>query len=697
MNAFLPAMIRRLFSSLQAWLAVGLSALTILAVPAVAEIRFEEVSQAANINRLSQTAGSGWGDLNGDGWPDLWVTNHDWHFPSIYLNLKNGTFAEVADTVLPSLVIADFHGPGWADFDNDGDQDLVVISGGAAGRGFSPNSIFVQEDGRLKNAARELGLDYPMGRGRTPLWFDADGDGKLDLAVMNQNRIGGKSPSAIFLQTTNGFVAGNRKLGFNPRKRSRREKINDLFGNLIHFRFRKGAGEIIAADAFAQLADLTGDGIVELVAYTRPMRVYSTQTIPFKEITNEIGFPSIRGVQDVAIADVDGNGRLDMFLARAFWTTDVVQISPLEIAGSISGSSTTQPKEIRFRSSGQVTFTMHQPWRDPSDPQGNPPPVWAGSLHPIPADGRSFTLSSDDTAIQQSVPLTGRSVSIDYDLAAQEWIIRITHPSINFTARSAQPIDRIQTAGFEPSKGVLADILLLNSKNGFKVASGNGLSLPTTCWSVVTGDFDNDMDIDLYLVCGDPTQNSPNLLYENDGRGNFSAVANAGGAAGSHLGRGNQVTTADYDRDGFLDLFVTNGKGNPPFSIGPHQLFRNQGNGNHWLEIDLQGMTSNRGGIGAVVAVEAGGGRQVRVQDNGTHSFSQNHQRIHVGLGTNTQVDALTIRWPSGIVQELTNIAANQILTVVETAGKQQSNSTQTALTLRHAGGLNGSDKELGK
>ena len=183
----------------------------------------------------------------------------------------------------------------------------------------------------------------------------------------------------------------------------------------------------------------------------------------------------------------------------------------------------------------------------------------------------------------------------------------------------------------------------------------------------MAGDFDNDMDLDIYLVCTGRVANLANRLLENDGHGNFREVSGAGGAAGSRLGVGDSVVTADYDRDGFLDLFVTNGSGSLPFADeGPHQLFHNMGNGNHWLEIDLEGTVSNRDGIGASVVLEAGGVVQIRGQGGGMHRSSQNHQRIHFGLAQHTVADRLTVRWPSGIQQQLEKIQADQILRIKE-------------------------------
>jgi hypothetical protein len=205
--------------------------------PVSATISFEDVSQQSGIYNLFPTAASAWGDLNGDGWPDLWVSNHHMKAPSLYLNLQNGTFVDVAADILIGDLRADFHGAAWADFDNDGDQDLFVTTGAGAGRGSCPNYLFVNQGGKLRNEASRFGVDYPLGRGRTPLWFDADRDGKLDLLLMNRSRPGGKAPSAIFQQTANGFVPNNDKFEFKPSgSRSRLEKLTDLLNNAIHLR-----------------------------------------------------------------------------------------------------------------------------------------------------------------------------------------------------------------------------------------------------------------------------------------------------------------------------------------------------------------------------------------------------------------------------------------------------------------------------
>ncbi len=209
-------------------------------------------------------------------------------------------------------------------------------------------------------------------------------------------------------------------------------------------------------------------------------------------------------------------------------------------------------------------------------------------------------------------------------------------------------------------------LLLQNAAHQLVNASGQ-ISGPTSaCLSAAPGDFDNDGDLDVYVGCAGDIKNLDNILYENDGLGNFTAITGAalGAARGDIYGRGDAVLTADYDLDGRLDLLVTNGSFPRPFSYsGRQQLFRNvTANSNHWIEIDLQGVTSNRDGIGARVFASTPDGKvQLREQNNGVHMHSQNHQRIHFGLAQNQRVD-LEVRWPSGVVDQFDNLATDRAL-----------------------------------
>lgn len=640
-----------------------------LSAPASGTIAFEEVTKKAGISLCSPTAGAAWGDFNGDGRPDLWVVNH-YLFPSLYVNQKDGTFSDVADSVLHGRPVADYHGAAWADFDNDGDQDLLNLTGGGAGRGQCPNYLFINQDGVLKDQAKPMGIDYPFGRGRTPVWFDADRDGRLDVLVVNKPR-DGQAPTALFRQDLNGFQVVSREFGFRLGPHSTREKIMALADNAFHLRFRRGPGKIMTPEFFAQLADLSGDGTVDLVAYTNPMRVFSIDTVPFKEITNQIGFPRyITGVLDVAIEDFNGDLQFDMYLARSNpWASSVVQRDTHTVIGALFPRGT--PLGIQFRSEGNVNIGFYTPWKDPSDPlRDRQPAVFLGAAGQQ-VNESSISLSPADRTVWGPVPeqtAANREISIDYDVAAGLWTLRTSYHHLDFTLTSTAPVEQMKTLGFTTSQETNPDKLIIQSNGHFTdppLFPVPGSLIASR--SVAAADFDNDMDMDIYLVRSGSAGNMPNLLLENDGRGNFSVVPLAGGAEGSDMGRGESVVVADFDRDGFLDLFVTNGGGFEPIAAeGPHQLFRNKGNSNHWLELDFQGTTSNRDGIGVHIMLMAGGIKQVRTQNGGMHYMAQHHQRVHFGLGKHTVADELVVRWPSGKVQRLENVRADQILLIRE-------------------------------
>ena len=124
------------------------------------------------------------------------------------------------------------------------------------------------------------------------------------------------------------------------------------------------------------------------------------------------------------------------------------------------------------------------------------------------------------------------------------------------------------------------------------------------------------------------------------------------------VGRGS--ATADYDLDGDVDLCaVSNG--------GPAVLLRNDSrNASNWLQVKAVGTQSNRSAIGARLVLRAGTGIQSAEVRSGSGYLSQSELPVHFGLGATTQVDRLTIYWPSGKRQVLENIPANQRLTVIE-------------------------------
>ncbi|HEX6385460.1 MAG TPA: ASPIC/UnbV domain-containing protein [Anaerolineae bacterium] len=128
------------------------------------------------------------------------------------------------------------------------------------------------------------------------------------------------------------------------------------------------------------------------------------------------------------------------------------------------------------------------------------------------------------------------------------------------------------------------------------------------------------------------------------------------------------MAVGDTNNDGFLDVVITHGLAAYGLLPGPHELLQNGGNANHWLQIRLVGQQSNRLGIGARVEIRLPDGHfQMREMNGGVHNYAQDEMIVSFGLANQTIVSQLTITWPSGTVQHLTNVASNQRLTIAET------------------------------
>ena len=190
-------------------------------------------------------------------------------------------------------------------------------------------------------------------------------------------------------------------------------------------------------------------------------------------------------------------------------------------------------------------------------------------------------------------------------------------------------------------------------------------SLPHLSFGTCFLDYDNDQDQDLFVANGHVYPQirhlapdgyaEPNQLFANQGPASayrFAEVA-AGDVSSPAVSRG--AAKGDYDNDGDVDILVFN-------LDGPPQLLRNDGgNQRNWLSLRLVG-----GGLGAKVTIASGGVEQTTEIVSGGSFLSHSDGRVHFGLGFNQAADWIEIRWPSGRVQRLEDVAANQFLTVEE-------------------------------
>ncbi|MEM6723675.1 MAG: FG-GAP-like repeat-containing protein [Bacteroidota bacterium] len=178
------------------------------------------------------------------------------------------------------------------------------------------------------------------------------------------------------------------------------------------------------------------------------------------------------------------------------------------------------------------------------------------------------------------------------------------------------------------------------------------------------GDFDNDGDLDLVVANSFCTGDLDNFVYRNLGNGQFERVDTT--AINAISGWSFGLAWADYDQNGFLDLAIANCQNGTQVN----SLFRNEGNSNHWLHVDVVGTISNRSAIGLKIYAKATINgeerwqfREISAQDG---YCSQNSLAIHFGLGDASQVDSLVLVWPSGIEMILTNEAVNQRISIIE-------------------------------
>ncbi len=194
------------------------------------------------------------------------------------------------------------------------------------------------------------------------------------------------------------------------------------------------------------------------------------------------------------------------------------------------------------------------------------------------------------------------------------------------------------------------------------------VSLPYVGWGTKFFDYDNDGWVDLFVANGHVYPQLQNyrqrkLLHHNNRDGTFTEVAAQVGEPlmEDRVGRG--VAFGDIDNDGDVDLVIND-------LDGAAQLLRNDGgNTNNSVLIKTVGVKSNRNGIGASVTVVSGDLKQIDEVRSGGSYLSQSDLRLHFGLEKRTKIDAIQVRWPSGMIDKITSVSVNKILTIKEGQG----------------------------
>jgi len=612
--------------SLTAWPSAAMSA-----------VSFTDVTESAIDGLSSETWGVSIGDMDGDFWPDVFVGNHR-NRPSLYKNNGDGTLTNSilqVDTSRSWLSnrFADHHGASWSDFDGDGDDDLFAGTNGCC-----YSELMVSENGVFSDqASSRIGQKTNSGY---VAWFDIDRNGKTDL-------VQARGSHQYYLQNSGG--------GF-------------------------GSGTAVAGCGgdWLLLSDLTGDHQVEYICFnegTFPRRIYDVSTSAFTDIT--ANFPTVPSVVDSAAADLDNDLQSDLIFVRgATLANQALKVGEQRIEAALDSSPNQGSAGFTFSGGGEVTFTVHTRHSNLVFNAGN-------QTQTISKKG-TITLNPADTSLHGSADASGLSVAVGYEPATDTWSFVQSDSAgwfyIYVEVTTSTPVSNVQATGLRPVDGATRPRILMNESGTFVNRTfETGMALDDVeCNAVAAADFDNDMDQDLYFVCSRGAENIANRLFENQGDGTFVETGGAGGAAGiigsslhDKAGNGENVGVADFNNDGYLDLFVTNGINSQPLRTagGPHQLFMNNADsGNNWIELELRGTTSNRDGIGASVVATAGGISQLREQSGVYHRWSQSHNRIHFGLADELSVD-LVVRWPNGVEESFSGVTANSLYLVTEGTG----------------------------
>lgn len=569
-------------------------------------------------------------------------------------------------------------------------RHLPLLGLAALGALLLAPQLVAAEPGIFTEVAAEAGIDFVHTFGDDEMsnlvessgygvcLFDADGDGRLDVYLVN-----GSVHPEVSDRPEGGEDAVDGPL---PNNRLYLNATTEAGGPLRFRDVTEAAGVGDTGFGMGCVAgDLDNDGDRDLVVTNYgPNRVYRNEGpdesgVPrFTEVGKETGLDDPAWGMGAALLDVDGDGRLDLYVGnyvrfdpdyRAYYATDRFP-GPLAYPGSSDRlwlNRTGSDGEWRFE---DVTHEAGI-----GNAEGRAMGV---GVSDVDRDGRPDVFVSNDAMANSLFRNRGDGTFEDVALT------RGVGYSANGDATAAMGVDLGDLDGDGAFEIFVPDMsfstLYTPLPEGPEARAGAGalfqdrsrqwglalVAAQYVGWSGHLLDYDLDGRLDLFMTTGDLHDVEPteDVLLHNEPDGRLRDAAAEGGAHFRTPTMGRGAAVGDLDDDGDPDVVMN-------VLAGPAVVLRNdQATGHHWLGVRLVGRESNRDGIGALVEVVTGAGdearRQLREVQAGEGYLGAGDPRALFGLGAATEAARVTVRWPSGRVTVREGVAADRYVTLEE-------------------------------